>query len=91
MLSLSVQKAMLVLLHGAGVVSALYVFISERGTRSSVLLLCALSLPIPGSVAAIAFAAARLRSRYADSCSRRRLNTTLPRFCLDEHGRAMMS
>ncbi len=87
MFSLSAPEVVLVLLYFAGVVSALYVFISARGARSSVLLLCAVSLPILGSVAAIALAAARLRSRDAT----RAPDSASPRLCPDEGDRAMMS
>ena len=64
--SLSAPEAAFILLYVAGMVSALYVFFSARGVRSAVVLLCAFSLPILGSVTAVALAAGRLRTRYAD-------------------------
>ena len=66
MFSVSAPEAALILLYVAGMVSALYVFFSARGVRSAVVLLCAFSLPILGSVTAVALAAGRLRTRYAD-------------------------
>ena len=66
MFSVSAPEAALILLYVAGMVSALYVFFSARGVRSAVVLLCAFSLPILGSVTAVAIAAGRLRTRYAD-------------------------
>ena len=66
MFSLSAPEAAFILLYVAGMVSALYVFFSARGVRSAVVLLCAFSLPILGSVGAVALAARRLGTRYAD-------------------------
>ena len=66
MFSVSVPEAAFILLYVAGVVSALYVYGGARGVRSAVLLLCALSVPVLGSVTAVAFAAGRLGTRYAD-------------------------
>ena len=66
MFSLSAPEAAFILLYVAGMVSALYVFFSARGVRSAVVLLCDFSLPILGSVTAVALAAGRLRTRYAD-------------------------
>jgi hypothetical protein len=54
-------------LYVLGIISALYVFVVDaRRVRSAILLLCALSLPVLGSVIAIALAAARLRGRCAE-------------------------
>ena len=66
MFSLSAPEAVFILLYVAGVVSALYVHASARGVRSAVLLLCALSIPVLGSVTAVALAAGGMRTRYAD-------------------------
>ena len=66
MFSVSAPEAVLILLYVAGMVSALYIFVSARGVRSAVVLLCAFSLPILGSVGAVALAARRLRTRYAN-------------------------
>ena len=66
MFSVSAPEAALILLYVAGMVSALYIFVSARGVRSAVVLLCAFSLPILGSVGAVALVAGRLRTRYAD-------------------------
>ena len=64
--SVSAPEAALILLYVAGMVSALYIFFSARGVRSAVVLLCAFSLPILGSVGAVALAARRLRTRHTD-------------------------
>ena len=69
MFSLSAPEAALVLLYVAGVVSALYVFVGARGVRSAVVLLCAFSLPVPGSVIAVVLAVARVRNGRASSRS----------------------
>jgi len=54
-------------LYVLGIISALYVFVVDaRRVRSAILLLCALSLPVLGSVIAIALAAVRLRGRCAE-------------------------
>lgn len=67
--SLSAPEAALVLMYVAGVLSALYVFVGARGVRSAVVLLCAFSLPILGSMVAIVLAVAKVRSRCASSRS----------------------
>ena len=64
--SVSAPEAVLILLYVAGMVSALYIFVSARGVRSAVVLLCAFSLPILGSVGAVVLAARRLRTRHTD-------------------------
>ena len=69
MFSLSVPEAALVLLNVVGVVSALYLVVGARGVRSAVVLLCAISVPILGSVIAVVLATARVRNRCVGSRS----------------------
>ena len=69
MFSLSVPEAALVLLYVVGVVSALYLGVGAREVRSVVVLLCAISVPILGSVIAVVLATARVRNRCVGSRS----------------------
>ena len=69
MFSLSVPEAALVLLYVVGVVSALYLVVGARGVRSAVVLLCAISVPMLGSVIAVVLATARVRNRCVGSRS----------------------
>lgn len=70
MFTVSPLEVAFILLYALGIVSALYIFVVDaRRVRSAILLLCALSLPILGSVIAIAPAVARLRRRCVEICS----------------------
>lgn len=67
MFAVSPLEVAFVVLYALGIVSALYIFVVDaRRVRSAILLLCALSLPILGSVIAIAPAVARLRRRCVE-------------------------
>ena len=67
MFAVSPLEVAFVVLYALGIVSALYIFVVDaRRVRSAVVLLCAFSLPILGSVGAVALAARRLRTRHTD-------------------------